>query len=84
MAQGKSSIIEDLILCPWWVSLALAMFSYGALQAPLISLCLLCLAAFSGLRASVNSRMLRQQAGLDSLCRLSWKQFEDLVGQAYR
>jgi restriction system protein len=84
MAQRKSSIIENLVLCPWWVSLALAIFSYGALHAPSISLCLLCLAAFSGLRASVNSRMLRQQAVLDSLCRLSWKQFEDLVGEAYR
>jgi restriction system protein len=28
--------------------------------------------------------MLEQQTGLDSLCRLSWKQFEDLVGEAYR
>jgi restriction system protein len=28
--------------------------------------------------------MLQQQAVLDSLCRLSWKQFEDLVGEAYR
>jgi restriction system protein len=84
MAQRKSSIIENLILCPWWISLALAMFSYGALRAPLISLCLLCLATLSALRTSVNSRMLQQQAGLDSLCRLSWKQFEDLVGEAYR
>ena len=84
MARSKSSIIENLILCPWWISLALAMFSYGALHAPLISLCLLCLATLSALRTSVNSRMLQQQAGLDSLCRLSWKQFEDLVGQAYR
>jgi restriction system protein len=83
MAQRKSSIIENLILCPWWVSLALAIFSYGALHAAPISLGLLCLATFSGLRMSVNSRMLQQQAGLDSLCRLSWKQFEDLVGEAY-
>ena len=84
MARSKSSIIENLILCPWWISLALAMFSYGALHAPLISLCLLCLATLSALRTSVNSRMLQQQAGLDSLCRLSWNQFEDLVGEAYR
>jgi len=84
MAQRKSSVIENLILCPWWISLALAIFSYGALHAPLISLCLLCLATLSALRTSVNSRMLQQQAGLDSLCRLSWKQFEDLVGEAYR
>ena len=84
MAQRKSSIIENLILCPWWVSLALAMFSYGAFHASVISLCLLCLATFSGLRALVNSRMRQQQAVLDSLCRLSWKQFEDLVGEAYR
>ena len=28
--------------------------------------------------------MLQQQAVLDNLCRLSWKQFEDLVGEAYR
>ena len=83
MAQRKSSIIENLVLCPWWVSLALAIFSYGALHAAPISLGLLCLATFSGLRASVNSRMLRQQAVLDSLCKLSWKQFEDLVGEAY-
>jgi len=84
MAQRKSSIVETLALCPWWVSLALAIFSYGALHASLISLCLFCLATFSGLRGRVNSRMLEQQTGLDSLCRLSWKQFEDLVGQAYR
>ena len=83
MAQRKSSIIENLVLCPWWVSSALAIFSYGALHAAPISLGLLCLATFSGLRASVNSRMLRQQAVLDSLCKLSWKQFEDLVGEAY-
>lgn len=84
MARRKSSIIENLVLWPWWVSLALAIFSYGALHAPPISLCLLCLGTFSGLRASVNSRMLQQQTGLDSLFRLSWKQFEDLVGEAYR
>ena len=84
MARRKSSIIENLVLCPWWVSLAVAIFSYAALHSPPISLCLLRLATLSGLRTSFNWRMLQQQAVLDSLCRLSWKQFEDLVGEAYR
>jgi restriction system protein len=85
-----SSVVEDLILCPWWVSAILAAFAYVALAqaaptlAPVISLALLCIAVFSALRAWRNGRMLEGQTGLQSLRGLSWKRFEDLVAEIYR
>jgi restriction system protein len=86
----RSSLIEDLILCPWWVSATLAAFAYAGLRfaaptwALMISLALLCIAAFSALRTWRNGRMLEGQTGLQSLRDLPWKRFEDLVAEVYR
>jgi len=92
MAKRKKSVLEDLIVAPWWVSLVLAVIAYAALNsakplapvAPLVCFLLIGLACISALRAWGNRRMLDRQTGLDSLCELPWKRFEDLLGEAYR
>jgi restriction system protein len=92
MAKPKKSVLEDLILAPWWVSLVLAVIAYAALNgakplapvAPLVCFLLIGLACISALRAWGNRRMLDRQTGLDSLRELPWKGFEDLLGEAYR
>lgn len=41
-------------------------------------------AVVSAVRSLSNSRLLDTQSDLESLRRLSWREFEDLVGEAYR
>jgi restriction system protein len=92
MPKRKGSVVEDLILAPWWISLVLATVVYLVLSnakaaaplAPFISFVLICIAGLSAVRAWANRRMLEQQTGIDSLRALPWKQFEDLLGEAYR
>jgi restriction system protein len=92
MARRKGSIVEDLILAPWWVSLGLAVVLYPILSsakaaaplAPFISFVLIGVACVSAVRAWANRRMFERQTGIDSLRELSWKQFEDLLAEAYR
>jgi restriction system protein len=96
MGRRKSSVADDLILLPWWVSAILAVVAYsilpGLLPQPfvktgivgMISIALLAIAAVSSMRAWSNRRMLESQTGLDSLRELPWKRFEDLLAEAYR
>jgi restriction system protein len=93
MARRKSSRADDLVLAPWWVSLALAGIAFvfmGALPAPLqllrpiVTLVLLAIAAISAIRSLKTRLMLDRQTSLESLRELSWKRFEDLLGEAYR
>lgn len=94
--RRHSSIADDLVLLPWWVSVALAGIVYfvvpgflppaiakGGLTG-IISLGLLAIAAISALRAWKTGRMLEQQTSIESLRALPWKRFEDLLGEAYR
>ena len=84
------------MLAPWWVSALLAFLAYvllprifppaiakGGLVA-VITFVLIALSAISALRSLKNRRMLDGQTGLDSLRGISWKQFEDLVAEAFR
>jgi restriction system protein len=96
MARRKSSIADDLVLLPWWVSVILAVAAYGILPGVLpppmvkagvvgmITIALFAIAVISALRAWSNRRMLEAQTGLDSLCELPSKRFEDLLAEAYR
>jgi restriction system protein len=52
--------------------------------APYLAAGLVLISLVSAMRAWANSRMLDNQTGLDSLLGLPWKQFEDLVAEAYR
>jgi restriction system protein len=94
--RRRSSIADDLVLLPWWVSVVLAGIVYfvvpgflppaiakGGLTG-IISLGLLAIAALSALRAWKTGRMLERQTSIESLRALPWKQFEDLLGEAYR
>lgn len=96
MPRRRSSIADDLVLMPWWVSAALAGIAYVVLPAVLpppivkggivgiVSLGLLAIAAISVLRAWKTGHMLERQTGVESLRALPWKRFEDLIGEAYR
>lgn len=94
--RRRSSIADDLVLMPWWVSVALAGIAYVVLPAVLpspvvkgglvgiVCLGLLALAAISALRAWKTAHMLERQTSIESLRALPWKRFEDLLGEAYR
>lgn len=96
MARRKASIADDLVLLPWWVSASLALGAYAilpsALPAPMvngglvgiITFGLLAIAAISALRAWKMARVLEHQTGIESIRGLPWKQFENLLGEAYR
>ena len=93
MPRRKSSLADDLVLVPWWVSLILAIVAPAFLIrmplpwsafAPLVLLFFLATAALSALRSVKTARMLEGQTSLASLRQLPWKRFEDLLGEAYR
>jgi restriction system protein len=94
--RRRSSIADDLVLLPWWVSVVLAGIVYFVLPGFLppaiaksgltgiIGLGLLAIAALSALRAWKTGRILERQTSIESLRSLPWKRFEDLLGEAYR
>ena len=94
MARRKPSLVDDLVLLPWWVSAGLALAAFLVLSAalprsmaglaPMIAVFLMLIAGISALRTWKTARMLEQQTGIDSIRELPWKRFEDLLGEAYR
>jgi restriction system protein len=70
-----------------------AMLASSAIGAPLgqliaqfswVSLVFLLPAGFSVYRSSLRSQRLERQTSIESIRALPWKQFEDLLGEAYR
>ena len=107
MARRNQNILDTLVTCPWWVSVAVAGISYGIFQylmpsiefkspllagiskvgpmfAPWVAFILLIPAPFSMLNSIRKKRLLNKQKNIASIRSLSWKQFEELVGEAYR
>ncbi len=107
MARRNETILDILVVCPWWVSVAVAGISYCALQfimpsielhspllvgipklgpmfAPWVALLLLIPAPFSLFNSIRKKRLLDKQKDIESIRSLTWKQFEELVGEAYR
>jgi restriction system protein len=94
MARRKSSLADDLVLLPWWVSLLLAGLAFIFLPAvlprpllglqPIVVLVLVAISVISALRSWKTSRMLEGQTSLDSLREIPSKRFEDLLGEAFR
>ncbi len=92
--RRRSSIADELVLLPWWVSLLLAGLAFFLLPALLPSamgglslivfLVFLVMAAISALRSLKTGAMLDRQTDLESIRELPWKRFEDLLGEAYR
>jgi len=86
----RRSRVDNLVFLPWWLNGSLAIISVAVLAKPLPLLAAVAfvffvvMAVLSALRATLNSQMLERQTGLDSLRELPWKQFENLLGEAYR
>jgi len=107
MNRRNNSIIDVLVLLPWWVSVILAAVVYASFKywipsiafvnpfykgislglpiiAPFVSgLCLLA-AAVSAFNAWRKGALLESQKGIATIRAISWQEFEELVGEAYR
>ncbi len=92
-------LFDMLVELPWWVGVIVAgvFWMMGASRAgigglapfmrlvfTLFALMSLAAAATSALRSTSRRKLLDRQKGIESLKSLSWRQFEHLVGEAYR
>ena len=107
MARKSESVLDLLILLPWWVSVILSIVVYimgtsiipnmtienifiqsalkvAPLVAPPLSVVLLIPAAISAFNAWRKRKLLNDQKGIQTIRELSWRQFEELVAEAYR
>ena len=107
MPRKNESILNQLAVLPWWMTLIIAAILYPALKfvlpvipfdnhlisamtqgvskiAYLILVPLIAMAIFSFLNQLRKGKMLENQTGLDSIKKLSWRQFEKLVGEVFR
>jgi restriction system protein len=89
MAKKDENILNLLSQSPWWVSICIAVVVYMVLKpiAPAFSgIAIIFLApetisAFNSIR---KRHLLDAQSGINSIRSLSWKQFEELIAEAYR
>jgi restriction system protein len=105
--RKNESILNQLGVLPWWMTLIIAAIMYPTLKyvlpvipfdnhlisaltqgvskaAYLILIPLFGVAIFSFLNQLRKGKMLENQTGLDSIKKLSWRQFEELVGEVFR
>lgn len=93
MARRKNGLLDDLASLPWYIGAAVGVLAFGLTRqfggvlAPLewlfLAGCWLA-ALVSFLRSLRRRRLLATQTGLDSLKRMDWRDFEMLVGEAFR
>ena len=107
MARKNQSILNQLVVLPWWVCLTLAAILYIFLKtvlpvfsfdnfvfnafaraatgfAPLISFILLVTAAVAAFNQLRKGKMLESVSGSESIQSLNWREFEELVAEAFR
>lgn len=107
MARRSRTILDDLVLLPWWINVILAAVVYLSFKywipsiafqypfykgiaialpsfAPVAGGLLLLVAALSAFNARRKGRLLERQNGIESIRTVSWQEFEELVGTAYR
>ena len=107
MSKKNESILNQLAVFPWWMTLIIAAITYPTLRfvlpeisfdnqilsaiaqgvsriAYLILIPLIAVAVFSFFNQLRKGKMLENQTGLDSIKNLSWRQFEELVGEVFR
>ena len=103
----RRSILDDLILFPWWTNLILAAFAFILFRyvvpiitfqnpflkglamalpsfAPIAAGILIFVAAISAFNAWRKGQLLDGQKGLETIRSISWQEFEELIGEAYR
>lgn len=107
MSRKNESILNQLAVFPWWITLIIAAITYLILRfvlpvvsfdnqiifaftkgvsrvANLILILLIAVSVFSFFNQLRKGKMLENQTGLDSIKNLSWRQFEELVGEVFR
>lgn len=107
MTRRSRTILDDLVLLPWWINVILAAFVYLSFKywipsiafqnpfykgiamalpsfAPVAGWLVLFVAALSAFNAWRKGRLLERQNGIGTLRTISWQEFEELVGEAYR
>lgn len=94
MARRKTGLLDEIASLPWYAGVALGIIAFvfvrkvgGAVLAPLAWVFLAgcwmaALASFVG--AQKRKQLLETQTGLDTLAHMSWREFEMLVGEAFR
>ena len=103
----KRSLVDDLIILPWWFNLALAAVVYAFLKfwlptiefhspvfrgfataipnmAGIFASVLVFAAVMSAFHSWRKGDLLNKQTSIRSVRKLPWKDFEFLVGEAYR
>ena len=107
MYRKNESVLNQLAVLPWWMTLIIAAIIYPTLRfvlpvisfdnqllsaftqgvsriAHLILIPLIGVAVFSFFNQLRKGKMLGNQTSLDSIKNLSWRQFEELVGEVFR
>ena len=107
MAKKNESILNLLVVAPWWVSVVLSISAYIFLKyvlptiemgniagvafmnglsklAFVVALVLLIPAPISAYNSYRKKALLEKQKDVDTIKDLSWKEFEELVAEAYR
>lgn len=89
--RRKEGLLDDLASFPWPVGIGIGIVGFlvlhGTVFRPFAWVALfigLITGGVSALRASQRVKLLDRQTGLESLKAMSWRQFEQLVGEAYR
>ncbi len=93
MPRRKTSLLDEIASLPWYAGLALGLIAFvltrsvGGVLAPLawmfLAACWIA-AGMSFLNSHKRKQLLEQQTGIDSLARMHWREFEMLVGEAFR
>jgi restriction system protein len=108
MGRRKKTILDDLMVLPWWCSPLAALVAYVGIgyvlprlvspqspaftalvtampkMAPMVGLFLLVPMPFAYINGRRKKRLVDGNRDLDSICALSWKEFEQLVAEAFR
>ncbi len=107
MARNNGSILEHLVILPWWRNLILAAIVYISFKylipfitfqhpfykglvailpslAPYAAFVLCLTAVASAYNAWRKGALLENQKGIATIRSISWQEFEELVGEAYR
>ena len=107
VAKKGESILDLLIVLPWWVSVIVSSLTYFMLAgvlpaisfesvlfqglangasklAVIMAAVLLIPAPISALNSWRKRKLFKQQESVDTIKKLSWKEFEELVAEVYR
>jgi len=107
MGRRRDSILDTLLVSPWWISVILAIAAYVGLGyiipglevtniilrgpaqaapmlAPMVAALLGVAALFSSLRTWHRRQLLDSQYSIEEIRKLDWRDFERLVGEAFR